>query len=465
VAFDPDSATELIDPRLMRAHVRVGKTLRGKLRLDALLAVGGMASVYAATHRNGSRVAVKLLHTELGNDPGIRARFVKEGYAANQVDHPGVVRVIDDDETEDGALFLTMELLDGESIEGRASRLGGRLPVDEVLAIADQVLDVLAAAHDKGVVHRDLKPENIFLTRAGQVKLLDFGIARLRELSAGSKATRTGSILGTPAFMPPEQARGQWTLVDARSDLWALGATAFTLITGRPVHVADTPNESLGAAMTRPAPPLAAIAREIPPEIASLVDRALAYDKTARWASAREMQVALRRVYHRLCDSPITSRPPLEVPASVTLPTLKSPALPAAAETALAISSSRTWLPPLRSLAELPPRIVLLGGAASLLVLLLVPAVVLLARSAGPPSSAAEIQSPSTPSEPLELPPDANAGAHSADPPDASDPVMTVEELPIAPVRTEQPGVKSRPVPRAPTPGAKRPADWKGQRR
>src|SRR5690606_30373931 len=149
------------DPLVQRAKARVGSVLNDKWTLNALLGVGGMAAVYAGTHRNKKRGAVKLLHAELSHEPSVRERFLREGYVANTVDHPGAVRVDDDDVTEDGAAFLVMELLEGETLDGRAQRKGGRLPVEEVLPIADQLLDTLTAAHGKGIVHRDLKPENL----------------------------------------------------------------------------------------------------------------------------------------------------------------------------------------------------------------------------------------------------------------------------------------------------------------
>src|SRR5260370_28974654 len=164
MTLDDDSAAaaDVLGPVVARARIRVGSVLRGKWRLDALLGVGGMAAVYAATHRNGSRAAVKVLHTEWSVNPPIRSRFLREGYVANKVAHAGAVKVIDDDVAEDGALFLVTELLDGETLDDRRTRLGGRLPEDDVLSVADQLLDVLATAHSKGVVHRDLKPENLF---------------------------------------------------------------------------------------------------------------------------------------------------------------------------------------------------------------------------------------------------------------------------------------------------------------
>src|ERR1700678_2561544 len=146
---DDDAVTELLDPLTGRVRTRVGHTLKGKWRLDVLLGVGGMAAVYGATHRNGSRVAVKILHPELSTNAEVRSRFTREGHAANAVGHDGAVKVIDDDAAEDGSLYLVTELLDGETLEDRRVRSGGRLREDEVLSVADHVLDVLVAAHAK----------------------------------------------------------------------------------------------------------------------------------------------------------------------------------------------------------------------------------------------------------------------------------------------------------------------------
>src|SRR5579862_7152132 len=168
---DAEVASDSADPTFAHAKERVGTTLRDKWRLDVLLGVGGMAAVYAATHRNGSRVAVKILHPGMSTNAFVRERFMWEGYAANAVGHEGAVKVIDDDEAEDGSLFLVTELLKGETLEERRVRAGGRLDQEEVLRIADHVLDVLVAAHDNGIVHRDLKPENVFLTRTGTIKV------------------------------------------------------------------------------------------------------------------------------------------------------------------------------------------------------------------------------------------------------------------------------------------------------
>jgi eukaryotic-like serine/threonine-protein kinase len=299
--------TDMVDTRkLQRAQARVGEVLRGKWRLDRLLGVGGMASVYAATHRNGKHGAVKMLHPEWVHDEDASARFLREGYATNTVDHPGVVSVLDDDVAEDGSVFLVMELLSGETTDARAkARPGHRLDVAEVVAIADLLLDVLAAAHDKGIVHRDIKPANVFLTPQGQLKVLDFGIARLRELTTSSpRTTQTGNAIGTPAFMAREQARGYWSKVDARTDLWAAGATMFTLLTGRQVHEAETVQTLMLAAMTKPAPRIGTVLPSVPTMLAAIIDRALAFEQKDRWPDARTMQRALRELPDSLAPDP-----------------------------------------------------------------------------------------------------------------------------------------------------------------
>ncbi|WP_236606959.1 serine/threonine-protein kinase [Sandaracinus amylolyticus] len=287
------------DPYLRLSKARLGKTVRRKWRLDALLGVGGMAAVYAATHRNGSRVAIKMLHPLVATEEAKR-RFLREGYLANSVGHPGVVRVLDDDEAEDGSIFLVMELLDGESLESFATRRV-QLGAPETLAVAEQVLEVLAVAHAKGIVHRDVKPENVFLCIDGRVKLLDFGIARLLEVSRGSAAaTHHGFLLGTPAYMAPEQARGDWELVDARTDVWAVGASMFRVLTGHTVHRGSTHLDLLMKATREPAPKVRDIAPAVPELVASLVDRALAFRKEERWASADEMLESLREVHRAM---------------------------------------------------------------------------------------------------------------------------------------------------------------------
>lgn len=278
------------------AEARVGSVLKGKWRLDGLLGVGGMAAVYAATHRNGNRVAIKVLHPEAALIPHVQSRFLREGYLANRVAHPGAVAILDDDVDERGGTFLVLELLEGASLEAVFARRSAPLDEREVLAIAYAVLDVLAVAHDRDIIHRDLKPANVFLERSGALRVLDFGIARLLDPTSGPGET-AGQPIGTPGFMPPEQARGRSAEVGRETDIWAVGATLYFLLTGRIVHEGGTVAEQLVAAITQPAPPLAAAAPEVSPSVAAVVDRALAYVRQDRYPDARSMQRDVAAAY------------------------------------------------------------------------------------------------------------------------------------------------------------------------
>ncbi len=272
---------------------RVGTTIREKWHVDAFLSAGSMAAVYAGTHRNGMRGALKILHKHLSRDDGLIKRFMREAYLANKVDHPSALRVLDDDMTEDGSAFLVMELLDGETLEQRRTRVG-RLDLLEVLDIGDQLLDVLAAAHEVGVVHRDLKPDNVLVLKNGMIKVLDFGIAQVWDGARSSEMTETGLIMGSPSYMPPEQARGLRDQVGARSDIWAVGATLFTLLSGQHVHLGETPHAKVLASATKPPRSLREAAPDVPSSVVSVIDRALRYDRTERWADAGSMREALR---------------------------------------------------------------------------------------------------------------------------------------------------------------------------
>jgi serine/threonine-protein kinase len=287
------------DELAARARARVGTVLRAKYRLDRVLGFGGMGAVYAATHRNGKEFAVKVLHPELSLRPDVRTRFLREGYVANTVKHAGAVAVLDDDVAEDGAAFLVMELLDGDTVEGLWARAAGKLPLALVTGMAMQLLDVLAAAHARGVVHRDIKPANLFLTTTGHLKVLDFGIARLKNWAV-TDATRTGLMLGTPAFMAPEQAAGQTNAIDAQSDLWSAGATMFALASGQFVHGAENAQQIVIRTATQPAPSLASVLPDVPPSLGEVVDRALAFDKAERWANAAAMREALRSAWREV---------------------------------------------------------------------------------------------------------------------------------------------------------------------
>ncbi len=265
---------------------RVGKLLSGKWKLDRLLGEGGMATVYAATHRNGATAAIKILHPEFARRVEARARFLREAYIANKAGK-GAVAVLDDDVDDDGSPYLVMELLRGEPVDLRAKREGGRLPVDQVLWIACQTLATLETAHAAGIVHRDLKPENLFWTADDRIKVLDFGIARLRD-ATNTEATRTGMIMGTPSFMAPEQAVGSMSEIDPRTDIWSVGAIMFNLLTGHDVH--EGGGNPVVTAATRHARSITSVDPDLPAPVARIVDRALAFKRNGRYPTARAMR-------------------------------------------------------------------------------------------------------------------------------------------------------------------------------
>ncbi|WP_159396974.1 serine/threonine-protein kinase [Sorangium cellulosum] len=282
---------------------RVGTTVRNKWTLERLLGAGGMAAVYVGVHRIGRRDALKILHPQAAKSKEICDRFEREAQAANRFRHPGAVEIRDIDVAEDGAPFLVMELLEGESLADRDRRLGG-LELAEVLHVTAQVLDTLAAAHAQGIIHRDIKPANLYVVhedgagaplagaaqpgRGERIKVLDFGLARIRQDSSlQGELTKMGLVLGTTPYMPPEQAKGRD--IDPRADLFAVGATMFRLLAGHHVHEANTDFDLLLKMGKEPAPPLARRSPTTPHDVCLVVDRALAFDRDQRYPDAREM--------------------------------------------------------------------------------------------------------------------------------------------------------------------------------
>lgn len=299
--------TEAENVTMDEAYARVGTQLNAKWTIDALLGSGGMATVYAASHRNGSRAALKVLHAELARDSAIRERFLREGKIANRIDHPSVVQIMDDDVSDQGEAFLVMELLEGETLESRIRHKGGKLPIEEIFRIFDPVLDLLSRAHDAQIIHRDVKPENIFVTKTGAIKLLDFGVARFREQQVAAGATRQGTALGTPSFMAPEQALGLGDLVDGRADLFSVGACIYTALSGARLHQGRGENEAFVLAATQAAPSVANVAPELPVEIVAFIDRALAYERNTRFSDASAMRAEMRALLEALESGRLTS--------------------------------------------------------------------------------------------------------------------------------------------------------------
>jgi hypothetical protein len=247
------------------------------------------------------------MHTEFARDTSIRERFLREGYVANRVDCPGRVAILDDDITEQEEPFLVMELLEGETAQQLWRRKERRVPVEEALFIAAEVLATLEVFHAHSIVHRDLKPANIFITNEGVVKLLDFGVARMR--GAPGEITRAGTALGTPSFMAPEQARGVSEDVDGRADIFSVGATLYALLGGQRLHQARSDGESFILAATQPAPSLARLAPNLPIDVIRLVDKALSWAPRNRFQSAAAMRKEVLRVLEAIKSGAISKSP------------------------------------------------------------------------------------------------------------------------------------------------------------
>jgi serine/threonine protein kinase len=275
-----------------------GTVIAGKYRLDGMIGRGGMGSVWSTMHLGlGQRVAVKLIAKRYAGSREARQRFDLEAKAVAQLRSRYVVQVFDNGETEDGTPYIVMELLEGESLDHRIERRGP-VPLDQALRIIGQVGRALTRAHGLGIVHRDLKPENIFLTRSDEddggeiAKVLDFGIAKIKTADTGGSATRTGTVLGTPLFMSPEQARGLKS-VDHRTDLYSLGMVTFTMLTGRNAFAGESFGDILVAICTQPLPSLRTHAGFLPPALDAWMQRACAKEPGDRFASIEPMLDAL----------------------------------------------------------------------------------------------------------------------------------------------------------------------------
>ncbi len=266
-------------------HARVG----GRYEVLGLLGVGGMGSVYRARDVTlDELVALKVLRKELAAVPGMVERFRQEVKLARRVTHKNVARTFDIG-TEGGDTFLTMELVDGEALGALVARRG-RLPLASVVEIASSVCAGLAAAHSAGVIHRDLKPENVLVARDGRILLTDFGIAR--ALAVGDAGRTLGSVVGTPAYMAPEQVEGKRDL-DARCDLYALGAMLFELLTGRVAWPGESVVAIAAARLVKPPPDPRAVQPDIPDRAAAIVMKCMARDRADRYASAEDVASAL----------------------------------------------------------------------------------------------------------------------------------------------------------------------------
>lgn len=270
---------------------------RKALRLDALVGTGGMARVYADRSEG---VAIKILDREIGGDARVRNRFFREKELSSIVEHPARVPIEIAGTTHDDDAVLVMELVEGENLETVRRRLGGKLPLIPSLRIAEETLDFLAHCHAAGILHRDMKTANLLWAPGRAIRVVDFGIARCDAIGAIPELT-----LGTPSFMAPEQAGGIGE-EDARTDVFGVGAVLYTILLGQRLHRGRTHDESLFLAATQAVPPIED--ESIPEDVARVIERALAFQRDDRFASALEMRDAIRAI--RLREEARTSVPP-----------------------------------------------------------------------------------------------------------------------------------------------------------
>jgi serine/threonine-protein kinase len=306
------------------AERMIGRTLGGKYRLERAIGQGGMGTIFEATHTGiGSKVAVKLLHEAFAEKREPVQRLYREARATGAVGHPGIIRVFDVGETADGIPFLVMELLAGESLGEHIERLGPR-PLGFVLDVGAQMLSAMHAAHEAGIVHRDLKSDNVFLL-AGEgdgvrVKILDFGISKITTPEGESlRLTQTGSVLGTPYYMAPEQARGFKDL-DRRVDIYAAGVILYELLLGTIPHRASNYNALLIEILTQDVGPFGHLRPDVPERLEAAVLRALCRSREARWPDAASLKAELDAIRAALPAAALRG----EAPAVTAPPSLRS---------------------------------------------------------------------------------------------------------------------------------------------
>ena len=276
-------------------------TRLGTCEILAPLGAGGMGEVYRARDTAlGREVAVKVLPADFASDPDRLRRFTQEAQAAAALNHPNIL-AIHHIGAQDGAPYIVSELLEGETLRDRLR--AGAVPVRKAVEYAVQTANGLASAHEKGIVHRDLKPENLFITNDGRVKILDFGLAKLTRpdegAPAGEQATVTagtgaGMVLGTVGYMSPEQVRAQ--PVDARTDIFSLGAILYEMVTGKRAFQGETPADTMSAILREEPPPLTATVLSVPPALERVVRHCLDKNPYERFQSARDLKFDLSEI-------------------------------------------------------------------------------------------------------------------------------------------------------------------------
>src|SRR5262245_22417192 len=302
----------------------IGQTIAG-YRIVTKIGEGGMDVVYLGEHQRIARkAAIKVLLPEFSADQQVVVRFFNEVRATSMIDHPGIVEILDSDLLPDGSAFIVMEFLKGESL-GNLQRRGDHLPLQRALFLTRHIADALAAAHERQIVHRDLKPDNVYLPANGNqpIKILDFGIAKLQAGGKEFYKTRTGVLLGTPAYMSPEQCRGAGE-IDHRTDIYSLGCMLFEMVTGRLPFPVQGFGEMIYAHMSVTPPPRRSIVPAAPAAVEDLVARTLAKSPADRPASMRALVAELDEVLATApASTTVVGQPPPKLgrsPEMVTIP-------------------------------------------------------------------------------------------------------------------------------------------------
>jgi serine/threonine-protein kinase len=397
---------------------QIGAIISDTYCIERLLGKGGMGAVYLARHvRLPRQVAIKFLLADAVSDPTAFARFRREAEITSSLHHPNILEVQDFNQLSDGTPYLVMEFLEGEDLDARLQRQG-RLSVPETLAIAKAVGAGLQAAHKRQIVHRDLKPGNIFLVRVEQgdevqliPKILDFGISKIRQAdSSAAKQTQDRQLLGTPLYMSPEQARGNNSLVDERTDQWALAVIVYQCLTGAPPFLADDLPGVLLKVVSEAPMPVQKLNEEVPPAIDRVLARALHKEREERFPSVAEFVKAL-------CESqgsgvisidggrsPVAAQPRAGVVSAepseptVTGASLAKPALPATIDRPVEVAMPT---PALAAVAEASRR----GASPQVMIAAEIPV--------GPPRAAESVGEESSPKEMAPSIPASAAGSGS----------------------------------------------------
>ncbi|MDQ3172298.1 MAG: serine/threonine protein kinase, partial [Acidobacteriota bacterium] len=320
-------------------------TKLGRYEIRSKIGEGGMGEVYLALDTELDRtVAIKILPEALASNQQRLQRFIQEAKAASALNHPHILTIHEIGTTETSR-FIATEFIEGDTLRRRIR--DGSLSLNEILDVAMQTAGALAAAHEAGIIHRDIKPENIMIRRDGYIKLLDFGLAKLTEPPGSStdpeaptKAmvnTGAGTVMGTASYISPEQAKG--SNVDARTDLWSLGAVLYEMVTGQLPFAGETPTETISLILQREPAPLSRYVNEVPSELERIVGKTLTKNREERYQSARDLLIDLRNLKRKLeVDAEIDRTVPSELRAATS--TSAGPGLAATASGAAAATAS-----------------------------------------------------------------------------------------------------------------------------